>query len=73
MRKRQVYQCMSPVSKGKYVMKRMPNSGSTHRPDCAAYEPPAELSGLGEILGTAIQENIKEGTTTLNLILLYQW
>lgn len=52
---------------GKYVMKRMPNSGSTHRPDCAAYEPPAELSGLGEIIGTAIQENIKEGTTTLKL------
>lgn len=52
---------------GKYVMKRMPNSGSTHRPDCAAYEPPAELSGLGEIVGTAIQENIKEGTTTLKL------
>lgn len=52
---------------GKYVMKRMPNSGSTHQPDCLAYEPPAELSGLGEILGTAIQENIKEGTTTLKL------
>ncbi|MBV9035044.1 MAG: DUF1173 family protein, partial [Acidobacteriaceae bacterium] len=27
--------------------------------------PPAELSGLGEVLGSAIQENVNDGTTSL--------
>jgi hypothetical protein len=50
-----------------YVIKRMPNTGGTHAPDCASYEPPAELSGLGEVKGGAIQENIEDGITTLKL------
>jgi hypothetical protein len=50
-----------------YVIKRMPNTGGTHAPDCASYEPPAELSGLGEVKGEAIQENIEDGITTLKL------
>ena len=50
-----------------YAIKRMPNTGGTHAPDCASYEPPAELSGLGEVKGEAIQENIEDGTTTLRL------
>jgi hypothetical protein len=50
---------------GKYWVKRMPNSGSTHLPTCETYEPPAELSGLGEVMGSAIQENPDEGTASL--------
>lgn len=50
-----------------YVIKRMPNTGGAHAPDCASYEPPAELSGLGEVKGEAIQENIEDGITTLRL------
>ncbi|MFM0265978.1 DUF1173 domain-containing protein [Paraburkholderia sediminicola] len=50
-----------------YVIKRMPNTGGIHAPDCASYEPPAELSGLGEVKGEAIRENIEDGITTLKL------
>lgn len=49
----------------KFVVKRMPNSGSDHAPACDSYEPPAELSGLGQVIGSAIQENPDEGTTSL--------
>ncbi|HEX7906674.1 MAG TPA: DUF1173 domain-containing protein [Paraburkholderia sp.] len=48
-----------------YVIKRMPNTGGTHAPDCASYEPPAELSGLGEVKGEAIREDVEDGVTTL--------
>jgi hypothetical protein len=50
-----------------FIVKRMPNTGSEHAPDCASYEPPAELSGLGQVLGTAINEDPVSGTTTLTL------
>jgi hypothetical protein len=50
-----------------HVIKRMPNTGGAHAPDCVSYEPPAELSGLGEVKGEAIQENIEDGITTLKL------
>lgn len=49
----------------KYIIKRMPHSGSSHAPSCDSYEPPAELSGLGEIIGKAIRINPVDGTTTL--------
>lgn len=49
----------------KYLIKRMPNSGSDHAPACDSYEPPPELSGLGQVIGSAIQENPDEGTTAL--------
>lgn len=52
---------------GHYILKRMPGTGSQHDPACDSYEPPAELSGLGEVLGSAIQENVEEGTTALRL------
>ena len=51
----------------KYFVKRMPNTGADHDPACESYEPPAELSGLGEVLGSAIQENVDDGTTVLKL------
>lgn len=50
-----------------FILKRMPNSGVTHSPTCDSYEPPPELSGLGQVMGTAIEENVAEGVTLLKL------
>ncbi len=52
---------------GKLFIKRMPNSGAQHAPGCESYEPPSELSGLGQVLGTAIEENVDDGVTALKL------
>ena len=52
---------------GKFLAKRMPNSGGNHAPICDSYEPPLQLSGLGQVMGTAIQENPEDGITTLKL------
>lgn len=51
----------------KYVLKRMPDSGSAHHPTCDSFEPPPELSGLAEVRGTAITEHPHDGTTALTL------
>ncbi len=40
---------------GQYLVKRMPLSGRDHDPTCPSYEPPYELSGLGPLIGNAIQ------------------
>ena len=50
-----------------FIVKRMPNTGSHHAPDCPSYEPPAEASGLGQVLGSAITEDPASGETTLKL------
>jgi hypothetical protein len=50
-----------------FVLKRMPFTGSRHAVGCTHYEPPAELSGLGEVLGTAISENPDTGVTQLRV------
>jgi hypothetical protein len=50
-----------------YTVKRMPNTGSQHATTCPSYEPPAEFSGLGPLVGTAIVENPATGITTLKL------
>lgn len=50
-----------------YSVKRMPNTGSQHATTCPSYEPPAEFSGLGPLVGTAIVENPATGMTTLKL------
>lgn len=50
-----------------YVVKRMPDTGSRHAPDCPSYEPPPEVSGLGQVLGSAITEDPATGETTLKL------
>ena len=50
-----------------FIVKRMPNTGSHHVPDCPSYEPPAEFSGLGQVLGTAITEDPITGETALKL------
>lgn len=52
---------------GKYILKRLPNSGPRHAPHCEHYEPPPELTGLGQVTGAAIRENLTEKTTTLSL------
>ncbi|NJD07946.1 MAG: DUF1173 domain-containing protein [Methylococcaceae bacterium] len=53
--------------RGRHIIKRMPNSGSHHHPNCDSYEPPTDLSGLGPLIGSAIQENVEEGQTNLRL------
>jgi hypothetical protein len=50
-----------------YIVKRMPETGSHHAPDCPSYEPPAGSSGLGQVLGSAIIEDPGTGETTLKL------
>lgn len=49
----------------RYIIKRMPDTGPMHNPDCDSYEPPPELSGLGDVLGTAIKEDADSGLTEL--------
>ncbi|MFF3569239.1 DUF1173 family protein [Nocardia jiangxiensis] len=51
----------------RYYLKRMPGSGPEHTPDCGSWSPPAELSGLAPLLGTAIRDNPDTGTTRLGL------
>lgn len=51
----------------KHVLKRMPNTGYMHAPHCEHYEPPPELSGLGQVIGSAIREELETETTTLAL------
>jgi hypothetical protein len=45
----------------------MPDSGETHSPHCESYEPPPELSGLGEVMGQAIKEDLEKGIIALKL------
>ena len=53
--------------RGAHVLKRMPFSGARHAPHCDHYEAPPELSGLGQVSGSAIREDPDSDTTTLNL------
>ena len=50
-----------------HIVKRMPDTGCHHAPACPSYEPPAEFSGLGQVLGSAITEDPATGETTLKL------
>lgn len=50
-----------------HVVKRMPLSGGTHCPQCESYEPPYELTGLGPLIGNAIQIDVATGAATLKL------
>lgn len=49
----------------RYIIKRMPDSGSSHQMACPSYESPSELSGIGDVMGSAIQTNPNDGTTAL--------
>jgi hypothetical protein len=55
------------LARGQYVLKRLPYSGPRHAPYCDHYEPPSELSGLGQVNGSAIREEPETQTTTLTL------
>ncbi|WP_027170151.1 DUF1173 domain-containing protein [Mesorhizobium sp. WSM3224] len=50
-----------------YMVKRMPLSGGSHDPSCSSYEPPDELSGLGVLMGSAIQVDSESGMAALKL------
>jgi hypothetical protein len=50
-----------------YIVKRMPDTGSCHAPDCPSYEASPEVSGPGQVLGSAICEDPATGATTLKL------
>lgn len=52
---------------GKIIIKRMPNTGGDHTAACESYEPPPELSGLGQVMGSAILEDPDNGQTALKL------
>lgn len=50
-----------------YTIKRMPLSGGEHDPSCASHESPYELSGLGALMGSAIQRDPQSGMAALKL------
>lgn len=52
---------------GAYRLKRMPGSGPLHDCACPSFEPPAGVSGLGQVLGSAISEDPADGRTFLRL------
>ena len=52
---------------GGHIVKRMPDSGSAHDPACPSFEPDAYSSGLGQLIGSAIVEDLSTGATTLKL------
>ncbi|MBE0703105.1 MAG: DUF1173 domain-containing protein [Afipia sp.] len=50
-----------------YLIKRMPLSGGEHDPSCDSYESPHQLSGLGALMGSAIQLDAQTGMAALKL------
>lgn len=52
---------------GAYLLKRMPGSAQGHDCGCPSFEPPPGVSGLGQVLGSAISEDPGDGSTTLKL------
>ncbi|UUW92474.1 DUF1173 domain-containing protein [Pimelobacter simplex] len=55
------------IGTGRYVVKRMPDSGLAHAHHCPSYLPPEALSGLGQVLGSAITEEADSGLTAIRL------
>jgi len=41
----------------RFVLKRMPDTGSLLHPGCLSYEPELQQSGLGELVGEAVLES----------------
>lgn len=52
---------------GVFHLKRMPGQGARHDWRCPSSEPPAQLSGLGQVLGAAVDDDPATGATTLKL------
>ncbi|PZQ01914.1 MAG: hypothetical protein DI587_03600 [Variovorax paradoxus] len=40
----------------RYLVKRMPDTGHLHHPGCTSWEPDAQSSGLGRLMGDAVRE-----------------
>lgn len=65
--------CEKPVAMyiarvdGQLLVKRMPLSGRDHAASCPSHEPPYELSGLGPLIGNAIQIDAATGAAVLKL------
>lgn len=55
------------IGEQQFVIKRMPNTGNMHHPDCESFEIPPELSGRGELENKAISEDQESGITNLKL------
>lgn len=58
---------VAKIGPDKYLIKRMPDSGLEHAYRCSSYLPPEELSGLGQVLGSAITEEADSGLTAIKL------
>ncbi len=50
-----------------YIVKRMPGTGSRHTPDCQSFELAPEVTGMDQLLGSAISEDVETGRTMLRL------
>jgi Protein of unknown function (DUF1173) len=50
-----------------YYLKRLPNTGVSHAPECDRYEMPVALSGKSEVLGQAIVEDTAANTAAIKL------
>ncbi|KZM75547.1 DUF1173 family protein [Nocardia terpenica] len=56
---------------GRYLIKRMPGTGSTHDPMCTSYALPPEVSGLAHLLGKAVKEQPETTRITLGFPLTH--
>ena len=52
---------------GGHVLARWPGTGANHSPDCDHYDAPDELTGKGQVQGSAIVEDEESGEATLKL------
>lgn len=50
-----------------FFLKRMPGTGMNHDFRCHSFEPPAELSGLGQVSGSAIKEEGDNDSTKIKI------
>lgn len=55
---------------GRFLAKRMPETGSLHHPSCPSYEPESAQSGLGELVGDAVLE-LQPGQ--IQLLVQFPW
>jgi len=58
---------VAKIGVDRYVVKRMPDSGLEHAHRCPSYLPPEALSGLGQVLGSAITQEAESGLTAIKL------
>lgn len=49
------------------IVKRMPDTGMAHHRTCPSWQPPQELSGLGQVLGEAIDNDPDSGLTVVRV------